>query len=299
MAQASTTTRVLQILILTALVTAALNVQGLLDAYATATYRATPEVAAITDPLGLTKEGKRLVARSNPDILHKKAFNEACQTQAEELELGCYYRNRVYVLFIESPELAPEMHAVMAHELLHVAWARLSRKEREVLGVELNRIYATMGQDAGLASRMAAYRKSQPGQETNELHSILGTEYRSLSPLLERHYSRYFRDRGAVVAQHEKFERVFELRRQVLERELATIQRQKRELAAVNGRLDSLKASGRILEYNSLIPRQNRLVDEINRRIADYRQGVEEYNALSTHLDSNLQAAQDLEPVTR
>ncbi len=40
------------------------------------------------------------------------------------------------------------------------------------------------------------YKKTEPGQIANELHSILGTEIADLSPELEQHYSKYFNNRA-------------------------------------------------------------------------------------------------------
>lgn len=280
------------------LLLALVNAQALYDEYAVATYKSTPEVAAIVDRLKLTPQGQRLVARSKPSLLEKGAFNTACETSAEELELGCYYRGRVHVLRISAPELRTEMDTVMAHELLHVAWVRLSAQEQARLGRELTAVARGLN-DPDLQRRLEAYRKSQPGQETNELHSILPTEYRNLTPSLEKYYARYFSNRMVIVAAHEEFERVFESRRQSLDQELARIHALKRDLASVNARLDALKAAGRIAEYNRLIPRQNALVEDINRRIGHYRRGVEEYNSLSKELDSNIEPPENLAPVGR
>jgi hypothetical protein len=56
----------------------------------------------------------------------------------------------------------------------------------------------------------------------------------------------------------------------------------------MNQRMDSLKSAGKISQYNAMVSAQNGLVDDINRRIASYQTAVEEYNALSKSLDSQL-----------
>jgi uncharacterized protein YoxC len=71
-----------------------------------------------------------------------------------------------------------------------------------------------------------------------------------------------------------------------LENELAGIRAQKAQLTLMNRQLEAYKAAGQIASYNALVPRQNKLVDDINARIAAYRQGVDEYNGLSLSLDS-------------
>ena len=61
--------------------------------------------------------------------------------------------------------------------------------------------------------------------------------------------------------------------------------------------MDAYKASGQVAAYNALVPRQNRLVESINRQIEAYRAAVDEYNQLSKSLDS--QAITDTEPAAQ
>ena len=148
--------------------------------------------------------------------------------------------------------------------------------------------------DQDLRARMAGYAQSEPGEETNELHSILGTETASLPPALEAHYAKCFSDRSKIVAAHAAYQSVFNDRRTELEDELAEIRSEKGQLAVLNRQLEDYRAAGQIDAYNSLVPRQNNMVDEINSQIETYRQGVDEYNALSKSLDS--QEITDTEP---
>jgi hypothetical protein len=274
-----------QLLFLVLLVVGALNYQAILDQYALVTFRPAANVAAVEGRLGLTHAARAAFYRAQPQIDDKTTFNHDCNTQPHELELGCYYRGRIYILRIDNAALASEMDVVSAHELLHAVWARMSSGERAELGRELQQAYAKV-QDEDLRQRMAGYAKSEPGEETNELHSILATENSSLSPVLEAHYAKYFADRSLIVAAHAKYQGVFNARRTELESELAQIRAEKGRLGALNQQLDGYRAAGRIPAYNALVPQQNRLVDDINRRITVYRQGVDEYNALSKSLDS-------------
>jgi hypothetical protein len=276
-----------QLALLAVVGTALLNYNVVLDEYAVRTFHPSPALASIENRLGLTPGARAVFYRSQPKLDDKASFNADCETQKNELELGCYYRGNIYVLQIDNASLAPEMDVVTAHELLHAAWTRLTPAERSRLGAELQRVYAATN-DAELRQRMDGYAKSEPGQEDNELHSILATEYTSLSPMLEEHYRKYFTNRAAIVAAHQSYQNVFNTRRQELERELATIRGLKGQLASVNSQMSSYRAAGEYDKYNALVPRQNRLVDDINRRIEVYRRGVDEYNALSRSLDSQV-----------
>ena len=269
------------------IIAAALNYQLLLDQYALATYRPTADVAGIESRLGLTDYARGVFYRTDPKIASKTEFNTDCETTKGELELGCYYRSNIYILRIDNQSLAPEMDVVTAHELLHAGWARLSAGDKTKLSAQLAQVYAGLV-DAELRDRMAQYAISEPGQQGNELHSILGTEAATLSPELEAYYGRYFTDRSRIVAAHEQYQNVFNTRKAELENQLATIRNLKAQLAVVNRQLDNYRSGGNIPAYNSLVPRQNSLVDGINSRIDIYQSGVDEYNALSKSLDSQL-----------
>jgi hypothetical protein len=277
----------LQFVLLGAVLVAVLNFQSILDWYALQTYKPAADVAQIEKRLLLTSYATAIFYRNSPQIDTKMAFNTNCATGAGTLELGCYFRGSIYVLQIDNASLKPEMDVVTAHELLHAAWMRLGETERNKLSTELQTAYAGI-QDSELRSRMADYAKSEPGEEANELHSILGTEYANLSPSLEAYYRRYFVNRATLIAAHQQYQNVFNSRRNELERELSTIRELKNQLTALNRQMSGYRSTGLISSYNALVPRQNALVDNINNRIDTYSTGVAEYNALSRSLDSRM-----------
>lgn len=274
-----------QMALLAGFIGVVLNYQLILDRYALATYKPSAGVVAIESQISLTDYARSLLYRSDPRIDTKAQFNVDCQTKPGDLELGCYYHNRIYVLAIDNQSLSPEMDVVMAHELLHAGWERLSNGERTQITAQLETVYAGLN-DSDLMARMASYAKSEPGERANELHSILATEQVTLTPKLETYYARYFVNRQVIVAAHAKYTAVFDSQRKALENELATIRKLKGQLASLNYQMEGFKSTGRIAQYNALVPRQNQLVDDINRRIDVYQKGVAEYNALSKTLDS-------------
>jgi hypothetical protein len=284
---------VVQLGLLALVVIAGVNYNGLLDQYALATYRPTADVAGFESRVALTTAARAALYRATPQFDAKATFNTDCDTKPHELELGCYYRGRIYVLRIENASLSPEMDVVSAHELLHAVWAGLGNTERQKLTLALEAQYHNLD-DKDLNDRMHGYAASEPGEEANELHSILATEYDRLSPELEAYYGKYFPQRVQIVARHAAYQSVFDSRRQELERELAKIRAEKATLSGINRQLDTYKSSGQIAAYNALVPQQNRLVETINAQIEAYRVGVAEYNQLSKSLDS--QAITDTEP---
>jgi len=275
----------LQLGFLGGLVAIGLNLQNIEDQVALSTFTPTADLVPIIAGLQLTNSAKAMLYRAQPKLDDKAAFNADCQTSKGELELGCYYRGRIFILRIVNPSLAPEMTAVLAHELLHVQWARLSDQSRQSLGLQLSRVYHDAN-DVSLNQRMASYAQTEPGEQNNELHSILGTELVALPPSLESEYGRLFTDRSLIVKAHDQYQSVFDQRKNQLNAELAQIQSLKGTLAQINATLAGDKAAGRYSAYNALIPQQNSLVDRINAMISDYQTGVTEYNALSKSLDS-------------
>jgi hypothetical protein len=276
---------VVQLGIVGILIIAAINYQALDDDYTLATYKPTAQVRGLESRVALTRSATAILDRSQPQFDSKVVFNADCDTQPHELELGCFYRGRIFVLTIDNASLAPEMDVVASHELLHAVWSGMGPAERDSLGKELERVYAGLT-DPDLRARMQGYAKSEPGEEANELHSILGTEIAQLSPTLEAHYAKYFVNRMQVVKEHGNYQSVFDSRRSELEAELAAIRNEKGQLAVINHQLETYRTSGQISNYNQLVPRQNQMVDGINSQISTYRAGVDEYNALSKSLDS-------------
>jgi hypothetical protein len=263
----------------------AVNYQTIVDDYWLINYHPSAEMAQIESEIGLTSQSKAVFAAARPQIDDKSDFNRDCATTPDELELGCFFRGRIYVLQIDNTSLQPEMEVVTAHELLHAEWARMGDAEQRTLTAELEAEYRVVA-NSDLEQRMAGYAKSEPGQRDNELHSILGTEFPNLSAALETHYAIYFTDRVKIAADHEEYQNVFNTRRSALESELATINAEKAELNSLNARMQAYENAGEVGTYNSLVPEQNRLVSEVNTQIEDYQQGVNEYNELSDSLSS-------------
>jgi len=187
-----------------------LNRQQLLDQYTVWQFRPSTEIAAVADRSQLTGHGKFLFYASQPQLLPRDPFNDACRSIATEQTavLGCYSMNRIYLFAIDSQKLDGIKEVTAAHEMLHAAYQRLSDSERSRVNALLEK--QSFGADeVRINELMAEYAKSEPGERLNELHSILGSELRTLDPELEAYYGRYFSDRSKLVALSEKYQSVF------------------------------------------------------------------------------------------
>lgn len=187
-----------------------LHRQELLDKFTVWQFTPSPEIAAISQRAAFDETGKFLYYASQPELLDRNAFNAACRSAASEQTaiLGCYSANRIYLYNVNNQQLDGVKEVTAAHEMLHAAYQRLTRQEK----AHVNKLLAAqdLGADAKrIGQLMDEYAKTEPGEEYNELHSIIGSELRTLNPELEAYYERYFTDRGALVALAEQYQGVF------------------------------------------------------------------------------------------
>jgi hypothetical protein len=262
-----------------------LNYHFIVDLYTLYNYKPNSKVASITARFAPSDLGKAIFYGADPHIDTKVKFNKDCSTSKDNLELGCYIKGKIFIMQIDNKELASEMDTVAAHEMLHAAWSRLNSGQQTDLSRQLEAFYKTLN-DKDLNERLAGYAKIEPGQRSNELHSIVATEYAKLPEKLEKHYSQYFKNRQKVVAAHDKFKKVFSDQRADLAKQLNEIRNLKSDLNVVNDQLDAFKTAGEYAHYNDLVPAQNGLVDRINGLVAAYSKAVDEYNSLSKSLNS-------------
>ena len=95
--------------------------------------------------------------------------------------------------------------------MLHTAYQSMANSGQDKmnwLNQLLNKQFKYFN-NADLNSKMKLYSKIEPGLEDNELHSILGTEYRGIFVELEDYYSNYFNRRISVVAANEHITTLF------------------------------------------------------------------------------------------
>jgi hypothetical protein len=234
-----------------------------------------PEIVRLADTATLTPYARDLFYRSVPQIDSDRGLFEAhCNlpnVPDSSVELACYAPsdNRIFILRIDDPQLKSEMVVAAAHEMLHAAYRKMTTTERANLDKELRDALPAVMNDS-LRNQLKQYRISEPGQENNELHSILGTEFRTLTPALETHYAKFFTNRAAVVSQSEAWESVFS----DLKKKIQQTEKQIRDLRA---EMAEDRRRNNIAAYNSKVPRVNALVKQ-------YNDDVQQYNRLSRSL---------------
>jgi hypothetical protein len=214
-------------------------------------------ISGYADRADLTDEGRFLFYASRPAILSEDGFDAMCSSGNEGFGvLGCYLPSdrRIYLYDVTDERLDGLEQVVASHELLHAAWDRMSDDERTVLGPLLEAVAARLADDPSFVATMEFYAENEPGQRLNELHSILGTEYRDLGPALEGHYLQYFADRSGIVTLHERSNAVFVEQRARADALVA-------ELDALAGAIDADYAA-----YAAGYAALNAAVDDFNKR---------------------------------
>lgn len=288
------------------------------------------EVAELADRLRLTEPADRLLAATQPALTSDAArLRDACRASGipapEGRLLGCFTSDssgkRIHVWDVRHPELQGTNEVTLAHELLHAAWHAMEPAERSRLEPDLRQVF-DQGEPADRLELLGGYRDRDADVFVNELHSYLGTEVATLTPLLEDHYATVFTDRQVVVEYSESS--TAELKRRAadlearddhLASESARIDAEKEtlrtrsetrraEAAALGVTLEELDTrdpaavagyNRQVDEHNERIAEDRRLQDALTEAIAAHNAAVEEQRRLVAELDT----LQELRGVTR
>lgn len=198
------------VLFLVAAVWLWLNQQNVIDQFMVWQYKPTTDVALLAQRSEMNDRGVFLFYASHPEIEGTQRFNKVCDRKEEGTAvLGCYNGRNIFIYDVKDERLDGIHEVTAAHEMLHAAYQRLSENERKKVDELVEAEYAKLENTADYKERMAFYARTEPGERDNELHSVIGTEIRDISPELEQHYKTYFRDRSKVVGFHEAYQEVF------------------------------------------------------------------------------------------
>jgi chromosome segregation ATPase len=181
-----------------------------------------------------------------------------------------------------------------AHEMLHAAYDRLSTADRQKIDQQLLDYYHNDLHDQRILDTIDAYKKTEPNDLVNEMHSIFGTEIAGLPPGLEQYYQRYFTNRQQVAAFAAQYQSAFTSKQAALTRlesQLDALKQQiqnteadlKAKKADVDNRQSQLVAerdSGNTAAYNAGVAGYNSLVDAYNNEVDSLRGLVNTFNTL-------------------
>ena len=265
-------------------------------------YQPSPAIAKLATTTTMTETGRRLFYVNNPTIEARKSSLNLCKSSEQTIVLGCYVVSKgIFLQSVVDPRLQGVMEVTAAHEMLHVAYQRMSLFEQSQLNKQTEAVLKQL-QNPRILKLVETYNSQDPRSVDNELHSILGTEVRNLSPELEDHYRKYFTDRSATVALSEQYEGIFTalrtkektLNQQLTTRKVALEQlvaQVKQEAAAVEADRANLQGSivsnpaadlsFRVANFNDRVRNYNQLVSQLREQTDTYNQLVTEHNSLA------------------
>lgn len=289
------------------------NRYDVVDWYVLRGYTPDPHVSSLATNSGMSERGRQIFYAQHPRITDKEEFNTICTTGEQTIVLGCYTGydivrdSDIYIYNVTEPELQGIQEVTAAHEMLHAAYDRLSRAEKN----KVNALTAAMFQNINsprIEKLIQGYQERDPASVPNELHSILATEVANLDPALEAYYSQYFTDRKKVVALSEKYESVFEsntnetqriagelaLRKAEITRLESAIKADYTALESARVTLDRLQASNNIAGYNAAVSPFNQQVAAYNQKIATHKRLIADYNSLVAVYNQKVGRQQEL-----
>ena len=237
------------------------------------------DMADLAAATTMTERARRIFLAARPAIEDAPTFAGNCGVDVPSdgagtrtHTAGCFVAGRIHLLAPDRAEARGLLYVVAAHELLHAVYGSLGPAERARIDAELE---AARAGNVRLEERLKPYAGLPT--LTNEIHSILGSEFDGLSPALEAHYAQYFSDRSAVVAARQ---RTLGAREDEIARLRAEVDDLDDRIETLRATLISQRAAGDIRAYNASVDVFNGLINRYNTAIDILNTKIEEYNSL-------------------
>ena len=288
---------VLLLFCIAATVGALVERQNLTDWWRLRNYTAPPVVAQLATQDSMTSYARKVFYVNQPNIIGGSGFGDSCPNNGGEqtIVLGCYHSSQsgIYLLNVSDPLLSGVEQVTAAHEMLHAAYERLSGSDRQRVDEMLQSYYDHDLHDARILSTIAAYQKSEPHDVVNEMHSVFGSEVKTLPLALENYYKRYFHNRGQVVANADKYQAQFTSRQTIVAQDDAALASLKTKIdnqeADLKTKLNSINNQQAVLvklrstnvpAYNAAVPGYNQQVDAYNSEADGVQRYIDQFNQL-------------------
>jgi hypothetical protein len=274
-----------------------INRQSIVDWSKLIGYHPTMDIAKLASEDTMTPYAYRLFKINHPVVQQSSSFNVNCPNDGGEktIVLGCYHSTEagIYLLNVTDSRLSGVEQVTAAHEMLHAAYGQLTSSQRtQVDGMLLN-YYNYDLHNQRIIATLAEYRKTEPGQVVNEMHSVFGTEIANLPAPLESYYDRYFTNRQKITSYAAQYESEFTTRENEVNQDDASLSSLKSEIdsqeASLKTRLSAIqneqntltqyKSSGDDSDYNAGVA-------VYNQQIGIYNQGVDQLQILINNFNN-------------
>ena len=319
------TTLIMLVILLGGLSAGVRERQALFDAWRLRNYQAPAAIAALATQDTMTDYTRHVYYVNHPTLQEKVAFRISCPNNGGEqtIVLGCYHGNQdgISLLSVTDSRLNGVEQVTAAHEALHAIYDRLSSSKRAKVDAMLTDYYIHDVHDQRIIDTINAYKKTEPNDVVNEMHSVFGTEIAALPTGLEQYYQQYFTNRQQVVSFAAQYEAEFTSRDAAVKQDdaqLATLKTQidseesdlKAKQATIASQQQTLEQerSSNAAAYNAAVPGYNDSIDAYNTEIesvrsliTQYNQLVETRNALAVEESSlaNALNANDTQPINK
>lgn len=282
--------------------------QNIYDWWRLRDYTPSPAVATLATTTTMNDYGRKIFYVYNPQLDSKDNFRQDCSDSEKTIVLGCYKSNQgIYILDVQDDRLKGVREVTAAHEMLHAAYQRLSSSEKKRVDDLTQAAFANLS-DERVKATIEQYRAKDPNVVPNELHSILGTEVRTLPPELETYYKRYFTNRLAIVTFSEQYEQEFTKRKDQIasyDKQLASLKKtidqnqddlnsQSTQLESERAQLESLLAADKRTEYNNAVSTFNAKVRAYNDLVRKTQAFITQYNQIVAQRNSVASEERDL-----
>lgn len=284
------------------------NIQNIRDWVALRNYQPPEKIVALADKTTMKPETRRIFYVNHPQLDDKTDFRNNCQIAEQSIVLGCFVNNKgIFLLNVSDKRLSGIIEVTAAHETLHAIYDRLTSDEKAKVDKMTSDFFATI-KDERILTTVENYRKKDPSVVPNELHSILASEVKDLSPELEEYYAKYFSDRQQIVSFSLQYEQAFlDLENKVedydqqlksiknqIDTNQASLVQQNLNIEDKRRELDSLLSGENFDQYNSQVGPYNQIVASYNSLINSTKQLVEKYNNLLEERNSIALQEQEL-----
>lgn len=256
--------------------------QQIRDWWRLRSYTPPAAVQALARDTTMNDTARTIFYVTHPKIESKTAFNGSCPNSDEKtIVLGCYRRAQqsIFVLGVSDARLQGVEQVTAAHEMLHAAYDRLSASDKKYVNGLLEDYYGHDLHDQRILDTIASYKKSEPNDVVNEMHSIFGTEVANLPAPLEKYYARYFTDRHKIAQYAVRYQQAFTSRKAAVEKYDAQLASLKRQITANEASLDTQFRQLTAAQAQLEAYRNERNYDAYNAGVAGYNAQVNAYNA--------------------
>jgi hypothetical protein len=275
------------------------HAQAIQDWFKLRGYQPPAKISQLASDDTMTNYATHIFYVNHPDIT---GVFKGCNQSEQTIVLGCYHgaQTGIEIKNVTDARLNGVEEVTAAHEMLHAAYDRLNTDEKNKVNAMLTDYYDHHLTDKRIIDTIKSYKKTEPNDVVNEMHSVFGTEIANLPSGLENYYKKYFSDRPRVAAFAANYEAEFtnriakidvydaqldSMRAQIHSQE-QSLQTQLLSLQTDRARAERSNNNTEIGAYNSRVTAYNDGVRKLQSDIAAFNALVEQRNTLAAELKS-------------